>query len=54
MLLAPGKTGQPSKTLKQLNAGTPYQYDVSAKFDGNGGKGDRMSGRTCTFTFTRR
>jgi hypothetical protein len=33
--------------------GKPFTYEVQATFDGSSGTGRRMSGRVCTFRFTR-
>jgi len=33
--------------------GKPFSYEVQAKFDGTSGTGQRMSGRVCTFRFSR-
>lgn len=48
---AKGLTG--STLYTNVPAGSPYGYDVTAKFQGARGTGERVGGRTCTYTFTR-
>lgn len=48
---AKGLTG--SALYTNVPAGSPYGYDITAKFQGARGTGDRIGGRACTYTFTR-
>ena len=49
---AKGRTGQIAYT--NVPSGSPYGYEVTAKFQGARGKGDRVgAGRACGYTFTR-
>ncbi len=50
-LVAKGLTADPKFTLKGLPKGTPYGFDVAARFDGSRGTGRRMQLRPCDVTF---
>jgi hypothetical protein len=54
VLTAQGLTGQPPETLHRYQGGTPYSYQMTARFEGGRGTGSRTTGRTCTAAFTRR
>ena len=48
-----GTTGDPKYLLKGGRTGTPYGYDVAARFEGSRGTGRRLQLRPCVLTFTR-
>ena len=51
-LAAKGRTGQIAYT--NVPSGSPYGYEVTAKFQGARGSGSRVgAGRMCNYTFTR-
>ncbi len=50
-LVAKGLTAEPKFTLKGLPKGTPYGFDVAARFEGSRGTGRRMQLRPCDVTF---
>ncbi len=53
-LFARGLTNRPVYTLGRVGTGTPYQYHVKARFEARQGTGQRVEGRECGYTFTRR
>ncbi len=53
-LQARGRTGNPDLATDKPAVGTPYSYDVHARFDGATGTGKRQEQRACDFGFTRR
>jgi len=53
MLDASGITGDPKYNVKAVQRGTPYAYQVAAKFDGARGSGRRLQVRECALTFAR-
>jgi len=48
-----GVVNNPRYAINGAERGKRYSYRVKAHFDGASGSGERMTGRTCTFTFTR-
>ncbi|SFQ20686.1 Uncharacterized protein, contains caspase domain [Bradyrhizobium sp. Ghvi] len=48
-----GFAGNPKYNLKNAVAGTPISHQVSVRFEGSHGTGERQSGRTCHYTFDR-
>jgi hypothetical protein len=54
MLTAGGLVGNPEMAYKQKRENHPYNYKVSARFEGNKGTGSRQQDRFCTFSFARR
>ena len=53
-LLADGFTGDPEYALGQVKKATPYSYPVAARFEGRRGSGNRVGGRICSYSFSRR
>ena len=54
LLQARGRTSDPAYAANEPPAGTPYSYDIQARFDDARGSGKRMQQRACDFTFARR
>jgi hypothetical protein len=54
LLKGTGLTGLAAYNVKQVAAGTPYEYSITARFEQVGGSGSRIEGRECSFVFTRR
>jgi len=54
MLTASGLVGNPEAAYKQKRENHPYNYKVSARFEGNKGTGSRQQDRSCTFSFARK
>ena len=54
MLTASGLVGNPEVAYKQKRENHPYNYKVSARFEGNKGTGSRQQDRSCTFSFARK
>jgi hypothetical protein len=54
MLTASGLVGNPEMAYKQKRENHPYNYKVSARFEGNKGTGSRQQDRSCTFSFARK
>ena len=52
-LHAKGRTGDPRFNASRARSGTPYAYDVMARFDGSHGTGHRVQVRKCDLTFTK-
>jgi hypothetical protein len=52
-LTVKGKTGSGFYTTGNVPSGSPYGYDVTAKFQGARGSGERVGDRVCNYTFTR-
>src|ERR1700677_2419314 len=52
-LSAKGITGKPTYSLQNVSTGTPYTYQVKARFDGSKGTGTRVKGRVGNFTFVK-
>ncbi|MEO7939008.1 MAG: hypothetical protein ABIR55_10315 [Burkholderiaceae bacterium] len=48
-----GIVDNPKYAIKDAPRGKPYSYRVKARFEGNSGSGERMTGRACAFTFSR-
>lgn len=46
-----GRTGATIFTTNNAQEGTPYSYDVTARFNGSRGTGSRVGGRVCNFSF---
>lgn len=53
-LSAVGTTGDPRYTVNQAPAGTPYRYQVDARFEGSAGSGQRLGNRACELRFSKR
>ncbi|MGB8356643.1 MAG: hypothetical protein WCD79_22285 [Chthoniobacteraceae bacterium] len=53
-LTATGLTGKPAYSLGNVPQGTPFTYQVKARFEASGGTGTRIEGRTENFTFDKR
>jgi hypothetical protein len=53
-IAAHGVVGHERAALGERPAGTPYKYSVEARFEDKAGKGERVKGRVCSFTFTRK
>lgn len=49
-----GRAGDPRYNLSNVAGGTPIDHQVAVRFSGASGTGERMSGRTCHYTFSRR
>jgi len=54
ILLATGQTGPSAYSVGNLKPGTPYSYNVDARFEKTHGTGKRMEMRPCDLTFTKR
>ncbi len=54
LLHAHGITGRSEYNLGHAKLGKPYEYDVKARFQGNGGTGQRVGGRIGNFHFVKR
>ena len=54
LLQARGRTSDPAYAANEPPAGTPYSYDIQARFDDARGSGKRLQQRACDFTFARR
>jgi hypothetical protein len=54
MLTASGLVGNPEVAYKHKRENHPYNYKVSARFEGNKGTGSRQKDRSCTFSFARK
>ena len=54
MLTASGLVGNPEAAYKQKRVNHPYNYKVSARFEGNKGTGSRQQDRSCSFSFARK
>ena len=54
MLTASGLVGNPEVAYKHKRESHPYNYKVSARFEGNKGTGSRQKDRSCTFSFARK
>ena len=50
---AKGLTGDPKYNVKSVSSGVPYAYQVTARFEGTRGTGQRMQTRACSLTFVR-
>ena len=48
-----GIVNNPKYAINEAPRGKPYTYRVKATFEGNSGSGERVTGRVCTFTFSR-
>ncbi|MFO0997341.1 MAG: hypothetical protein U1F33_11720 [Alphaproteobacteria bacterium] len=53
-ILATGVVGNSAYAQGNAPAGSAYSYKVSALFEGASGAGDRMDGRVCHYTFTKK
>jgi class 3 adenylate cyclase len=53
VLQAKGLTADPRLSVKGVRQGTPYAYQVDARFDGNQGTGRRVQLRACLLGFTK-
>jgi len=53
VLQAKGLTADPRLSVKGVRQGTPYAYQVDARFDGDQGTGRRLQLRVCLLGFTR-
>jgi hypothetical protein len=53
LLIAKGLTGDPRYNVRSEATGTPYGYQVRARFDAQSGSGVRMQVRPCGVTFAR-
>ena len=54
LLYAHGQTGDPDVAVGHVNAGTPYSYRATARFDGSQGSGNRLDVRPCNLSFVKR
>ncbi len=52
-LNAKGLTADPRLSVKSVQKGTPYAYQVTARFDGARGAGRRLQLRPCVLTFVK-
>ena len=52
-ITANGITGKPAYSLQNVTAGTPYTYQVKARFEGSKGTGSRVKGRVGNYTFVK-
>ena len=52
-LRASGISGDAEHNIKFAPAQTPISFQVSAKFEGSKGSGNRLGSRACRFTFSR-
>ena len=53
LIAAKGVTGDTVYTVGRLPPGTPYSYQVDARFEDTRGSGTRLMGRTCTAGFVK-
>ena len=53
LLIAKGLTGDPKYNVRSEATGTPFGYQVRARFDAQSGSGVRMQVRPCGVTFAR-
>lgn len=53
VLQAKGLTADPRLSVKGVRQGTPYAYQVDARFDGHQGSGRRVQLRACLLDFTK-
>ena len=53
-LLLEGIVGNPDGAINRAPRGKLYQYPVQAQFEPSSGAGERLTGRICHFTFSRR
>ena len=53
-LNAQGLTGNQRFSLNGVQPGTPYTYQIAARFESARGAGDRVGGRPCSAAFVRR
>lgn len=54
ILRATGLAGNPRYNLNNVPGGSPINHQVSVRLSGASGTGERLSGRTCHYTFRRR
>jgi hypothetical protein len=52
-LKASGISGDAEHNVKFAQAQTPISFQVSAKFEGSKGSGNRLGSRACKFTFSK-
>jgi hypothetical protein len=52
-LHANGLTNRPAYSLRNVETGTPYAYQVRAHFEGARGTGSRVGGRICNYSFVK-
>lgn len=52
-LFANGLTNRPAYSLRNVEVGTPYAYEVKARFEGSRGTGSRVGGRICNYSFVK-
>ncbi|HWZ63819.1 MAG TPA: hypothetical protein VNX02_12425 [Steroidobacteraceae bacterium] len=52
-LAAHGLVGREWAATGHLPPGTPYRYRIEAKFSGDSGSGERVSGRSCKISFSK-
>jgi hypothetical protein len=52
-LRANGIVNSPDYAIRQAQRGKAYTYRVRAQFEATSGTGQRTTGRTCEFRFTR-
>jgi hypothetical protein len=50
---AHGLVGKERAALGERPPGTPYRYQIDARFSDQSGTGHRVKGRTCTVSFSR-
>jgi TolB-like protein len=53
LIKAKGLTGNPAATLKNVNKGTPYSYNINAVFSDFKGTGTRIGNRVCNVIFVK-
>jgi len=53
-LYANGLVGAAEMAVGHRPPGTPYGYHLDVQFNDNAGKGQRVEGRPCTVTFTKK
>ena len=53
VLKAKGISGITDYALTRLATGSAYSFDVTARFEGSRGSGNRVGGRVCNFTFVK-
>ena len=53
LLKAKGLTGNPASTIKNVNKGTPYSYNINAVFSDFKGTGTRIGNRVCNVIFVK-
>jgi hypothetical protein len=52
-IAAHGLVGKERAALGERPPGTPYRYQIDARFSDKSGTGHRVKGRTCTVSFSR-